>query len=88
MANPKKELEGELGGALPRRFLRLKKVEQLEVIHLRSEQQEQIIRAEEGKVILEFQERVANPKKELEGELGEALPRNSLWQMESQSKKV
>ena len=72
VVNPKKELEGELRQAHPLRFLRPKKVEQSGAIDLKWVPQEQIIRAEEGKVILELGERVADPKKEPEGELMEA----------------
>ena len=69
------EREEELREAHPLRFLRLMKVEQLGESHLRSEQQEQITRAEEGKVIPELEERVAGPKKEQEEEvLREAHP--------------
>jgi hypothetical protein len=74
VAGPRMEREEELREAHPLRFLRLMKVEQLVVSHLRSESQEQITQAEEGKVILEIVERVAGPRKEQEGELREAHP--------------
>jgi hypothetical protein len=72
VVDPKKELEGELRQAHPLRFLRPKKVEQSGAIDLKWVPQEQIVRAEEGKVILELGERVADPKKEPEGVLREA----------------
>jgi hypothetical protein len=87
VAGPRKEQEEELREAHPLRFLRLRKVGQLGVSHLKSEQQEQIIQAEEGKVILEIVERVAVPKKERE-ELREVQYLNSLQELGSQSERV
>ena len=74
VADPKKELEGGLREAHPLRFLRPKMVDQSGAIDLKWVLQEQIIRAEEGKVLPELEERVADPKKELEGELRETHP--------------
>jgi hypothetical protein len=87
VADPRKEQE-ELREAHPLLFLRPMKAEQLGVSHLRSEQQEQITQAEEGKVILEIVERVADPKKEWEEELKGAHYLNSLGELESQSESV
>ena len=88
VAGPRKEQEEELREAHPLLFLRLMKVEQLGVSRLRSEPQEQITHAEEGKVILEIVERVADPKKEREEELKGAHHLNSLRELESQSESV
>ena len=87
VADPRKEQE-ELREAHPLLFLRPMKAEQLGVSHLRSEQQEQITQAEEGKVIREIVERVADPKKEWEEELKGAHHLNSLGELESQSESV
>ena len=88
VADPRKEQEGELRKTLPLLFPRLVKVEQLGASHLKSEPQEQITQAEEGKVILEIVERVADPKKEREEELKGAHHLNSLRELESQSESV
>ena len=88
VVDPKKEEEGELREAHPLRFLRPKKVGQSGAIDLKRVLQEQKIRAEEGKEILEFEEQVVDPKKELEGVLREAHPLYSRQEFGSQSEKV
>ena len=88
VAGPKKEREEELREAHPLLFLRPRKAEQFGASHLKSEQQEQITQAEEGKVIPELGERVAGPRKEWEGVLREAHHLNSLRELESQSESV
>jgi hypothetical protein len=79
VVDPKKELEGVLREAHPLRFLRPKKVDQLEAIDPKWVLQEQIIRVEEWRVIPELGERVADPKKEPVEELRGAHHLNSLW---------